>query len=276
MSSRTIKLIWKDDRQINLHMLDNPVADYYWHCAKHLQNLELKFNVRSNPFHPCFYNTDKLIGQFIDVAQQLNVDVKSDQLSQQQYLNQLHATYFTNADNNTFEHNWLLFHDLLHALESSQGYNLRNRDIWIDFEHYAGPLIKRFDRKLLRYATLQRQAGTCYITAHELGKDPLTYFNDGEPSDVDVICKLMKPWVDLKPVLNISTEDYSYQIDSADLLHKFLDWFDPYKKFWCDHWNLQGWSPDEISVAIPVAVIDNLHELVDRFQHEDYPVRISR
>lgn len=276
MTNKIIKFVWPGGRTMDMVLFNNPAAEYYWQCAKHLQYLDLRFDVRKNPYHPWFNNTEILAKKLVEKGAELTLDVDVDQLSSQQYLNHLHTIYFKAVDCDNFDVEWLVFHDLLHALETSQGMNLRTHDIWVDFEERAGPLIKPFDRSLLEYATINREPGVAYIGHHELGKDPFTYFNDNEPNDISVMCELMKPWVDLKPVLNIETTAETIYNKFKTREAEFTEWFEPYRDAWQQHWKINNWSTQEIGAEIPVGRLEDIDAFVECFKQQDYPIRISR
>lgn len=276
MTEKVLYLSWLDGRRASIELWDNPVSQWYWDCVKHLQHLDLRFNARKNPYHPLVQDTAALSDLLATKARELALLVVPEKFTEKSYLNHLHSVYVNHVTDSEFDPNWLEFHDLLHALETSQSSNLRTKDIWIDFEEQAGPLIKKFDRALLKYSTVTREPGVCYIAHHELGKDPFTYYNDGEPSDIDTMCQLMKPWIDLKPVLNIETSCESLYQRFQAVEKDFVAWFRPYQRAWCDYYQLDGWTTDEIFSAIPIGRTQDVSMLVDAFSRQDYPLRISR
>jgi hypothetical protein len=276
MSKKILYLRWQDGRCVPIELWDNPVSEWYWDCTKYLQHLELSFNVRKNPYHPLVNDSSALTNLLTNKALELALLVIPEKLTDKTYLNYLHTVYVDHVSRPGFDVGWLEFHDLLHALETSVGSNLRTKDIWIDFEERAGPLIKKFDRALLKYATVTREPGVCYIAHHELGKDPFTYYNDREPRDIDTMCQLMKPWIDLKPALNIETSWDSLHHRFRDVEKDFATWFGPYRQAWCDYHELDDWCTDEIFMAIPIGRTQDVSTLIDAFSKQDYPVKISR
>lgn len=271
-----LNLVWKDSRALSINMLDNPVATAYWNLTKHLQHVDLTFNVRKNPLHPDHKNVSVLLRQLSNLLSELGIIIDSTKTSNQEYLNQLHEIYFSHAKQTTYDERWLIIHDLIHSLETAQGLNTHDTDIWIDYEKKAGLLIKPFDRSWLQYKTAKITAGTCYIMAHELGKTPYIYYQDNEPADIDIMTQLMKPWVDFKPVLSIATKDRDLSTKPLAIKEQFTQWFAPFKDAWTKHWNIDDWTYDEIYAAIPVGHIDNIEQLIECFKNEDYPIRITR
>lgn len=279
MDLKKISLVWADGRCIDITLLDNPASQYYYGCIKHLQHVDLEFNSRKNSLHPDRCNLQQLSQQILDSAEKLNIKIETDQLTDQQYLNNLHKQYFDSTNGNGSDNvDWLRFHDLIHCIEDANKIE-GHESIWIDYEHRAGPLIKPFDRSWLQYSVTEIPVGLCYLESHELGKTVKKYIKDQEPFDLLTMCKLMKPWVDLKPVLNISVVAQN----RLSKLHSFRDeyktqleqWESYFQKDWTKFWNLQGWSLIDESAALPVGYIKNIETVLQCFREQDYPVRIT-
>lgn len=279
MSQKKLSIRWKDGRCIVIYLLDNPVAEYYYHCMKHLQHIDLEFNVRKNPLHPLRYNINQLLDQMIASAKEVDVIVDSDRLLDQEYLNYLHNLYFNSTDGHgSNSPKWLRFHDLIHSIEQ-----VRDREeqgaVWVDYEHLAGPLVKPFNRDWLKYSIPVANSGTCYIEAHELGKTICKYIYDNEPNDIDIMCKLLKPWVDMKPVMNIAIQDQDRNKNLKFLSTHYKEqldyWLENFQKPWRDYWKLTEWDIMDEGSALPIGHIDDVDTLIDCFKNEDYPTRIT-
>jgi hypothetical protein len=210
---------------------------------------------------------EKLIKTFKDVG----ISVTFQKLKIQECLNELHDLYFNNFDKSK-EHadqkKWLEIHDLIHLLETNDDRNC----LWFDYKEMAGPLIKKFNRKFLKYATTTIKKGYCYFCAHELGKDLYKYWNDGEPNDLKNICRVSKPWLFLRPLLDVAIKDSvdKKKYDSPG----FSNWLKDFKDPWCMHWGLKDWNPWELSAHIPIGYIPNIDYLIDRFARKYYPNKI--
>jgi hypothetical protein len=143
----------------------------------------------------------------------------------------------------------------------------------------AGPLIKPFDRNLLQYSATTVTAGTCYIEARELGKTVCKYILDNEPFEIEHMCRVMKPWIWLKPVLNVAVRDQ----DKQNLLHKVqtkyksqLDrWSNEYQTIWTRHWNLENWNLADESVALPIGRINDTEAFEKFFSNQEYPIKVT-
>lgn len=282
MSRKIIKLIWSENKFIQIVLYNNPVADYYYNCIKKLKNINLSFGPRENPLDPFSLRDSKksiqqLTQKIMHISSQLGITVQPEKLLVQDYLNELHEIYFTcynkrNTDNNSI---WLDFHDIVHLIEDiNQGKNNRRLPtFWFDYKHFAGPLIHKFDRTLLKYAVTECKKGMCFISERELGKNLYKYYKDGEPNDINSINRICKPWVYLKPVMDIAYEDYSDSLNySKDL--KFIEWLNLYKDGWCSHWGITDWDPSEMFAKIPIGSVIEIDLLQEYFSCLDYPSRI--
>ena len=143
--------------------------------------------------------------------------------------------------------------------------------ITFDYKDRAGPLIKPFDRDLLRFATIDYERGDCVIMAHELGKTLYRYYRDGEPNDQQLINRICKPWLFLKPVMGIAIRNSVPMVVSDD----FTAWLDRYRSQWCRHWRLQGWRPEEERSVIKIGRVVDIDLLLDRFRKGQLPDRVT-
>jgi hypothetical protein len=273
MTQQKIHIVWPDQRTIDIALLDNPVSEYLISCVKHLQHIDLQFDARKNPLQAEKTNLDTVIDELLNCSNKVNLEVDSDMLTDQNYLNQLHAIYFKNAEHGDFDSNWLRIHDCIHLIENFIGNGLTRSSIWFDYENKAGPLIKPFDRAWLKFATTDIVPGMCYIREHELGKNPALYYQHQEPLDLKTVCAQSKPWVWMKPVLSIAIRacgNYSCFNES-----EFTQWFAPVQDAWCQHWQVLDWTPKEIFSVIPVGHVNNLSMLIDCFENLDYPKKLT-
>lgn len=279
MNQKTLSIKWADGRNVGIHLEDNPVAEFYYKCIKHLRHVDLEFNARKNPLHPLRDNLDEVKEHLKASATKLGIELKTDKLSEQEYLNYLHTLYFASTNGvGSDSDDWLEFHDQIHLIEQVRD-GKRQPSLWFDYEYRAGFLIKPFDRTWLNYSVTNFPAGTCYIQARELGKDIFKYIEDNEPFDIAVMSKLLKPWVDFKPVLDVSIQDQDRLTKLshfyADYKNQIDNWFCNFKEPWTEHWKLSNWKiTDEVSV-LPIGQVDNLTMLIDCFKMQDYPTRIT-
>lgn len=267
MSEKKLIISWSSGNFVELNLLENPLSDYYYRCITRLKNIELQFGPRENPLDES-YTENSLAENLVNNFKKLGFSVDFQKLKAQEYLNELHDLYFNNFNKDKDHKKWLEIHDLIHLLEKN---NEDRNCIWVDYKELAGPLIKKFDRKFLKYATTAIKKGYCYFSAHELGKDPYKYWQDGETNDLKNICQLSKPWLFLRPLLDIGIKDYETKKYSDP---NFLIWFEEFKDGWCEHWGLEEWQPWELAARIPVGYITDIDYLIDRFANNDYPNKI--
>ena len=263
----SLELVWPDQYIAVVELEDNPVSRYIVSCVKHLQQLPLEFNHRDNPLVEVTDHTDIVLS----AARQIGIELDADRLFDQHYLNMLHDRYL-DAYGSDKDPNWLPFHDALHAME-----DLVHRDrtsIWVDYKHRAGPLIRPFDRDLLRYHTPHVRRGDCCVLPHELGKTLWYYYRDREANDMSRICAIAKPWQYLKPVLDIF---YLPEQDRNRPYHtdrEFRGWVDDVVPVWTKHHGIQDWSPEEINTRLRVGHLPDIGEVQSRFGRNDCPTRL--
>jgi hypothetical protein len=219
------------------------------------------------------------VEQLVLSSKKVATEIDPDRLLEQDYLNYLHTVFFASTDGRgSNDSNWLEFHDLIHTIEQVRDGEAQGA-IWVDYEHSAGPLVKPFDREWLRYAVPVATAGTCFIQSRELGKNIWRYIADNEPNDIEVMCKLLKTWVDLKPVLDIAVIDLDRSTNYKHVLANYpqqLDhWLTHFQKPWTEYWKISEWKILDESAALPIGYIKDVDTLVQCFKNEDYPTRIT-
>lgn len=268
-------MIWADGGTARIRLYDNPAAHHYHHVAKHLQHLALSFGDRENPYASSSLDRSILEDRFQQLAQRLDVDLDTKRLVQQSYLNNLHAIYFDALQTVPWNPAWLDFHDCIHLLEIKNDPSRGTRSIWFDYKHLAGPLEKKFDRSWLQYAVQQVPAGTCYQQNHELGKDLIECWKDQEPNHIDHLCRLSRPWIKIRAVLNLAVTDIEQSTTlEPQQMSDFLSWLSPVREAWCQHWQINDWQADEIRAMIPIGQIEDLSFVQSRFMSYNYPTRI--
>lgn len=273
--SRHLYIVWPDNQTVTVYLEDNPAADYYYNCIKHLQHVPLSFNQRSNSL----IDTDiqQLIEEIIKLGIDLDTDIDPSRLATQDYLNFLHNIYFQNAKEKTFDTQWLRFHDLIHLVEECIESSSRHTQIWFDYQEKAGAFVKSFDRTWLKYSVTEFQPGDCVLQQHELGKDLLSYKHNNEPLKTDQMNQLAKPWYTLRPTLDIElTEKNNYQNFVETEQEDFLKWLAPYRQSWCEYWQIPDWQPWEMFAKIPLGKVKDLTTITDNFSKGYYPKYIRQ
>lgn len=269
-----LKILWEDGKFVEILLEKNPIADFYAGCIKKLQHITLEFNPRHNPLDPVRSNLEEIKKRFVEYANNIGVIVNIENLENQPYLNELHSKYTESDVLKNKDHAWFLFHDYLHLLEDIlQDKKNKRTNIFFDYKDRAGPLIKKFDRELLKYSKTSYSVGDCFITFSERGKDLYRYFLDNEPNDIEPMCEIAKPWLYLRPVLNVYVFAPVIQIPEED--KKFINWLSKNKKEWCQHWNIDNWEPNETIARLPVGTVNDIEFMKKRFSVNNYPKKIS-
>ena len=249
-----------NSNKFTIQLYDNPIADFVSKCYYHLQHLDFTNNFYDNPYNDIRYNSDELDSQLVDIATQLGISIEKNKLKSQQYLNYLHSLFEKGYDGKNAV--WLSYHESIHIRERLNDDLFQSEYFRIDFRQKAGRLHKPFDRNFLEYGQTTINRGQCYLIWCELGKTPYVYFRDGEPDNLQRLCELAKPWLELKPILHISLQDKNFYKRYKKEV-EFEQWFEKYKSDWCRHWNISNWSVKEMFSVIPVGEIDNI-DLFDK------------
>lgn len=273
--NRRLHIVWPNDQTVTVYLENNPVADYYYNCIKHLQHVPLSFDQRSNSLLKV--DIQELKNNIQELGIKLNVDIDDTKIETQEYLNFLHDIYFQNAKETTFDPYWLQFHDCIHLIEECINSRARHTQIWFDFQEKAGAFVKPFDRSWLQYSVTKVMPGDCITQEHELGKSLLLYKNNKEKLTINSLNQLAKPWYNLRPILDIELverDPYQHFIDNDQ--EDFLTWFEPYCDAWCTHWGIKDWTPREMFAKISLGHIEDLTTLIDNFSQGYYPRYIKR
>lgn len=273
--TRRLYIIWPNDQSVTVYLEDNPAADYYYDCIKHLQHVPLSFNQRSNSL----LDTDihNLIDNISKLGIKLGIDIDRSKAETQNYLNFLHDIYFQQAKEKTFDPLWLTFHDTIHLIEECIGSRSRHSQIWFDYQEKAGIFTKPFDRSWLKYSTTETNAGDCILQEHELGKSLLLYKNNKESESIDQINELAKPWHITRPILDIElVKKNLYQTFVEYDQDDFLRWFEPYRERWSNYWQIPDWQPWEMFAKIPLGKVEDLTTITENFSKGYYPKYIKQ
>lgn len=270
-----LAIIWPDGAQATIDLYSNPVAEIYAQSVRHLQHLPLSFRARENPYWVDAVSTDSICRDLVDVAEKLGIEIDRTRLNDQCYLNELHVLYVAAVARPPWSTDWLEFHDCIHLLEIKNSHRPASYSIWFDYRHLAGPLEKPFDRSWLSHAVTQVSEGDCFVREHELGKDLVTCWRDREPNTIETLSVLSKPWIRLRPLLNIAIRDSdNFSLFRDRDLPAFQKWISPVQQAWCQHWDIADWDVSEIFSVIPIGKIDDLALVRDRFMSYNYPMKV--
>jgi hypothetical protein len=236
---------------VDIELYPGPTTDLIVRCYKHLQHVPLPIRDWDYPFYIDQTTIGDTIMQLHSFAKQLGIEVDTEQCHQQCYLNHLHEIYEKNYDGKPL---WLDFHEHIHLCERLPGPRL-NKYLNIDYRELSGPLSSKFDDSLLYHLKFDINPGDVMIKWSELGKTPYDYWSNKEPSDINRICELAKPFLIFRPKLCIPVQSVNVRqnIDAEN----FNKWWHHYEHDWCKHWNIKSWNLDHMLGKIVIGrVVD--------------------
>jgi len=267
--TKKLKLVFDDVESLEIHLLDNEVAEIIYKQIKHLQHVPIPQYVGDNPFNANMHNQEWLADTIVMFGNKLGVTVDLSKLTEQSYLNDLHQQYEQKFPVD-YRMDWHRFHEIIHVLEEFNQNNKFSKFV-IVYNNLGGPLEHKFQRPWIKqFGYTQIHAGDCYVSWNELGKTPHAYWRNNEPADIDRICQLAKPWLLLRPKICVAVSDF-ISVPSMEGYESFCLWFAPFKDAWCKHWNLIDWTPEEMFQVIKIGTIDNLNVLIDRLRRNIRP-----
>jgi hypothetical protein len=106
-----------------------------------------------------------------------------------------------------------------------------------------------------------------YLPWAELGKTPLHYFTDKEPSSLKRVLKLAVPHTTLRAKFAICKNNKEVQY----LPKEFTDWFQEYKETWLNHYNITDWRARDEQSGVLLAECDD-HALDIKLFLDTYPL----
>lgn len=278
MSFKNLKIIWNDGYQVELVLRNNPIAEFYYSCIKHLQHVDLYFGPRENPYHPLLQDRNACEQRLKDLFFEHGVSVDVNAMCEQQYLNLLHDRYFDLCAIRNDPESYgqlMLIHDMIHVMEMhNKGFDPGLLGLMFNYRAKAGMLYKPFRPEYMQWAEYSITAGTAYLREVELGKNPLVYYNDKEAGDVERICRIVKPWVNLIPSMILNFENRSESTNFKYENQDFVAWFKPFRETWTAHYNIPDWHPKHIKACIPIGDVAQYQEVLERVKDDNYPIRI--
>lgn len=266
-----IDIIFDNGNRYKIELIESPLKDKLIAMLKHLQNVKLPFFPYDNTL---FHNLEDATKQIVKNSKLLNLGLDTTQLNNQLYLNYLHSLYEKNYHINP-EPSWLQFHESIHIIEQFLPSALPiPKSLHFDYREKSGPLVNYYYKpKDLEKLTTKIGAGDCVIEFNELGKTPYDYWLSNEPDNLERFCQLGKPMVRFSFSLRIYFEsfDTTHQADSSE----FLKWYQKYKNDWCNHWNLDDWSLDQIFGKLKIGHCENWQQIVHELSSGSAPIYLK-
>ena len=265
MTIKTIDIVLDNSNRYSISLKENSVANSLCTMLKHLTRLPLRFGALDNPYT---LNRDLVIEQITKISDELSLPLDQMQLVDQQYLNHLH-TYFENrADDKPL---WQMYNEAIHLFEVFNRGTQKEKKLSLDYGSKAGPLARPFQYQECNNIQTQFGAGDCFVDFNELGKTPYQYWRDYEADDVNRLCQLAKPMLRLNFKIMVALEDIDLGPKDSEI---FEQWFAPYRKQWCQHWQLNNWTVAQMQGGILIGRIHNIKSFKEDMQTGAIPSRL--
>jgi hypothetical protein len=265
-----MQIIFSDNSVADLEIDDTPMGKVYQKVYKHLSRIPIPFKPWDNPWYRKNLSIEQLVKRLDTYAREVDVDIDMTRCLQQDqlYLNYLHKVY---EDNYNGKPAWLDFHEHIHLVEQ---YHLPMFKVAsIDYRHLAGPLEKPMDSSWMYPMSTKIRAGEVFTRWSELGKQPYHYWRDDEPDNIDRLCALSKPWLLLRPKIQIALGDIN-DIAQFDVT-KFEPWWNRHRKDWCKHWNQPDCTVEQMFSSVVFGRVKNYELVVDNLKNNIVPAQIK-
>lgn len=235
---------------------------------KHLQHVDIPFS----PWQYTGYVADRSTEQFIQdietVAKACDIDIDRHKIRTQTYLNDLHSLYEQHYDG---QQHWTDFHEYVHILEGKIRHQPQQERLEINYWELGGLLKKPFDRQWLQHARHHLDPGDVYLAWDELGKKAYKYWVDQEPNDIDRLCELVRPWIEIRPKIHIA-------LSAADLRPDpdpdFQSWWSCYESEWQRYNSVPDWSLEDWDSVLVIGQMEQWQQLRDQLDQKNWPRRM--
>jgi len=269
-----MKILFQNAIEIDLNLIDSPIANLYNKACKHLQHIQIPFVKWDSPYYRTRLSLLDCVNQLEFYGNQLGIEVNQHECLNQSrdYLNHLHKIYEKQYDGNA---TWLYFHEHIHICED---YNSPMAwSVAIDYREKAGPLVKKITLSDLTNLKIRVKKGDAYIAWSELGKTPYQYWINQEPNDISRICELSKPWIFFRPKLSIALDDidflHVFEITKIKI-EEFNQWWACWQVDWCEHWGLSDWTMEQMYGVNVVGNVPEVERLSALLAQDIYPVKV--
>jgi len=262
-----MQIQFENNVSIGIELNDNPLTMVVSNIYKHLQHVKLPYRSWDNPYYLNNLEYGQLVEIFLEYGRRVGISIQADKCLQndQQYLNELHCIYEKNYDGNPA---WLDYHDHIHLCEQFSTQTLRLKKLAIDYRDKAGLLEKPMNKNWYSTDT-EVIAGDVFLSWAELGKSPYEYWKSNEPDQIDRLCELAKPWLILRPKLNVALESKNLLLQKQT--SDFESWWKNFENRWCQHWNLSAWNIQHMHSVIKIGTVTDL-KLLDRQLQDQIPM----
>lgn len=226
-------------------LVTNPVAERWIKKIKHLS--KIKHNSIETTGVSFAQNIENIHREFCKFA---GVEYNFIDYKEQKSLNRLHELYVSNHDRlSKLKNNDILykFHNAIHELEKQK----IGKRFYIGWGTSEGPLEEKFNCNEFYAETFIKN--NLYLPWTELGKTPLDYYKNNEPTEFNRFCKLSKPHITLRAKFMIALKDF----DPPKLSAEFEQWFAQFKTPWLQHYNIRDWRACDEYLGVLLAEPEN-------------------
>jgi hypothetical protein len=230
--------------------------------------VDIPFRLWDNPAYLNTISYDQLVDRLVDLAEQVSIKLDRQLClsNDQPYFNHIHKLYEQGYDGSPA---WLDFHEHIHLCET---YHQGPRMV-IHYREKAGLLQRKFNIDWLAGATTKIKTGDVFLEWAELGKTPYSYWEDQEPNNINRICELAKPWINLIPKLQVALEDKDILSDKK--IVEFEKWWAEYNESWCQHWQLPKWTISDQFSVIVIGQINAPETMIDLLKNQIHPIKVQ-
>lgn len=226
----------KETHDIDYVVADNPVADLWANKIKHLRNTDI------DPIETSGFEFKSLETYHKKFCTEARIEFKKIDYDSQKDLNYLHELYEKNHDRLSVGKNSKLLYTFHHAIHDRENKNKNETKYYVGWGVKEGPLTMAY--KCNEFYSDHIEKNNLYLPWSELGKTPLVYYKNKEPSQLDRFIELAKPHMTLRPRFMICRRGEGVKkFDDG-----FKTWFTTLSQGWLGHYGLEQWrEQDEFS-----------------------------
>jgi Txe/YoeB family toxin of Txe-Axe toxin-antitoxin module len=265
-----MKLLFSNNETVELSIDDSALGQTYQKIYKHLSRAPLNFREWYNPYYQDDITYPELVSCLAFYAEKVGVTVDQEivLVNDQSYFNSLHKIYETSYNGDSA---WLDFHEHIHMCERHHRRSIRF--LLIDYREKAGPLERKFDPAWLEKSTTKICAGDAFVQWSELGKNPYEYWQNNESNNVERMCRLIKPWLILRPKINIALDDIDTMANKQ--ISEFESWWNQYREAWSRHWNVPLWTTEQILSYTVIGRVPDIADLKSKLKNRTLPIGVQ-
>ena len=232
-------IIFSEETSCDYILADNLIAEKWFAKIKHLKNIPI------DPIESKLENLSNLQEIYEDFCKENQIEIKQfENIKDQNVLNELHKLYEDNHDKLSRINSKILY-KFHHAIHSAEEGGADRKNITVAWGTKEGLLAEQFNCN--PYYAEELKQNNIYLRWAELGKTPLKYWQNNEPSNQARINELCKPHTTLRAQFNICLKDFKPKTFDQN----FVEWFAQYKDAWLKHHKIANWDGiDEYSAVL--------------------------